>query len=75
MRISACHKLAWQLDLSELAAPFIVDEAWNIIWEIPNDRALGPDGFTDRFYKAAWQVINDDVVAVFNALWTHHWSF
>lgn len=58
-----------QLDLCELAAPFTVDEVWNVIREIPNDRALGPDGFTGRFYKAAWDIIKEDVAAVFNSFW------
>jgi hypothetical protein len=58
-----------QLDLSALEAPFSTDEVWNIIKSIPNDRAPGPDGFTGRFYKAAWPIIKEDVVAVFNAFW------
>lgn len=58
-----------QLDLSELTAEFTVDEVWAVIREIPNDRAPGPDGFTGRFYKAAWDIIKDDVVAVFNSFW------
>jgi hypothetical protein len=58
-----------QLELDALAAPFTVDEIWGVIKEIPNDRAPGPEGFTDRFYKYTWPVIRNDVVAVFNAVW------
>jgi hypothetical protein len=58
-----------QLDLDVLAAPFSAEEVWAVIKDIPNDRAPGPDGFTGRFYKYAWPIIWDDVVAVFNAVW------
>jgi hypothetical protein len=58
-----------QLDLDSLAAPFTVEEVWVVIKDIPNDRAPGPDGFTGRFYKAAWATIKDDIVAVFNSFW------
>jgi hypothetical protein len=58
-----------QLDLESLISPFSVDEVWAVIKAIPNDSAPGPDGFTGRFYKAAWPTIKDDVVAVFNSFW------
>lgn len=58
-----------QLDLEALAAQFTVEEVWAVIKTIPNDRAPGPGGFTGRFYKATWQTIKDDVVAVFNSFW------
>jgi hypothetical protein len=58
-----------QLDLDVLAAPFSAEEVWAVIKDIPNDRAPGPDSFTGRFYKYAWPIIRDDVVAVFNAVW------
>jgi hypothetical protein len=58
-----------QLVLDDLVVPFTEEEVWNVIKEIPNDRAPGPDGFTGRFYKAAWAIIKEDVVAVFNSFW------
>jgi hypothetical protein len=42
---------------------------WAIVREIPYDHAPRPDGFTGRFYKAAWNIIKDDLVAVFNSFW------
>lgn len=36
--------------------------------DMPSDRAPGPDGFTDCFYKSAWPVIKNDVVAALNTL-------
>ena len=40
-------------DLSHLETLFSEDEVWAVIRELPNDKALGPDGFTGRFYKKA----------------------
>jgi hypothetical protein len=51
-----------QLVLDDLVVPFTEEEVWNVIKEIPNDRAPRPDGFTGRFYKAAWAIIKEDVV-------------
>lgn len=45
--------------LDELEADIDADEAW----AVPADRAPGPDGFTSMFYKTAWLVIKDDVIA------------
>lgn len=58
-----------QLDLSGLDVGFYVDEVWNIVKETPSNRAPGPDGFTGLFYRAAWEVIKDDVMAAVNAIW------
>jgi hypothetical protein len=46
-----------------------MEEIVTIIKEIPSDRAPGPDGFNGCFYKAAWDIIKVDVIAVFMALW------
>jgi hypothetical protein len=43
-----------QLDVSGLDACFSKDEIWNTIRELPSDRAPGPDGFSNIFYKVAW---------------------
>lgn len=40
-----------------------------IVRETPSDRAPGPDGFSDAFFKAAWNIVGDDVVRVFHAFW------
>lgn len=38
--------------------------------DLPNDKALGPDGFTGIFYKKAWDIIKGDVLNVFNVVWS-----
>ena len=38
-------------DLSELEAPFSMDEIDQVIKDIPSERAPGPDGFNGSFLK------------------------
>jgi hypothetical protein len=40
--------------------------------EMPPDRAPGPNGFTGAFFKTAWTVIKDDVMAAINTLFFGH---
>jgi hypothetical protein len=35
---------------------------------MPSDKARGPDGYTGRFYKAAWQVISGDFMSAISRL-------
>ena len=37
---------------------------------MPSDKALGPDGFTGRFYKCCWSIIKNDVLVAVHLLWT-----
>jgi hypothetical protein len=39
------------VDLSALEDLFIEDEVWSVIFDLPNDKAPGPDGLTGIFYK------------------------
>jgi hypothetical protein len=50
-------------DLSELEAPFSEQEVWEVIKQLPSDKAPRPDGFTWKFYKACWDIIKPDVMA------------
>lgn len=50
-------------DLQELDQIFTEEEVWNVIREIPSDRAPGPDGFIGAFYHKAWPVIKRDIMA------------
>lgn len=57
-----------QLDLSDMGWPFIETEIWEVIKDLPLDRAPGPDGFTCRFYRSCWSIIRGDVIRAFDAL-------
>ena len=48
-------------DLSELEAPFSMDEFDQVIKDIHSDRAPGPDGFNGLFLKKCWDIIKQDI--------------
>jgi len=48
-------------DLNLLETPFINEEIDQIIKSLPNDKLPGPDGFTNEFLKASWEVIKEDM--------------
>jgi hypothetical protein len=56
-------------DLEALDIPFSEEEVWNIIKNLPSDKAPGPDGFTGKFYKSCWAVIKGDLMAALQAVW------
>jgi hypothetical protein len=50
-------------NLSSLAAIFTEEEVWDVIKELPSDRAPGPDGFVGAFYQRAWPTIKQEIMA------------
>jgi hypothetical protein len=55
-------------DLSSLGRPFIEEEIWAVVKELPLDKASGPNGFTGRFHRSAWSIIKRDVIRAFDVL-------
>jgi hypothetical protein len=55
-------------DLSELEAPFTLEEIKETIYSMPGDKAPGPDGFTGAFFKSCWETIKYDIAAAINTL-------
>ena len=49
-------------DLSHLEAAFTHEEVEKVVKGMPLDKALGPDGFTGRFYASCWHIIRDDIM-------------
>lgn len=58
-------------DLSSLDHVFSEGEVRKVVMELPNDKAPGPDGFTGLFYKLAWDVIKNDLMAAIHAFWAN----
>jgi hypothetical protein len=46
----------------ELDRPFSEEEVEKAVKGLPNDKAPGPDGFTNNFFKRCWGIIKFDVV-------------
>jgi mannosylglycoprotein endo-beta-mannosidase len=57
-------------DMSQLELPFTEDEVWRTIQQLPSDKALGPDGYTGRFYKSCWAIIKEDIMVATSAVWS-----
>jgi hypothetical protein len=51
-----------RLDLQDLGQSFTEAEIWEVIKELPLDKAPGPDGFTGRFYRSCWSIIRGDIL-------------
>jgi hypothetical protein len=50
---------------SLLTADFSVKEVFEAISQMELNKAAGPDGFPAEFYQTFWEVIKDDLMAVF----------
>jgi hypothetical protein len=57
-----------QADLEDLERLITEAEVWDVVKELPSDRALGPDGFIGIFYQKAWSIIKGDVMRALTKL-------
>ncbi|XP_026442645.1 uncharacterized protein LOC113342265 [Papaver somniferum] len=48
------------------------NEIKNAIFDLKQDSAPGPDGFTGTFYRAAWDTIKKDMVEVIHYCWKNN---
>ncbi|KAL2231024.1 UNVERIFIED_CONTAM: Transposon TX1 uncharacterized protein [Sesamum indicum] len=49
-------------EASHLLAPFSPEEVKLAVFDIAEDKAPGPDGYSSGFYKAAWPVVGAEVI-------------
>lgn len=61
-----------QLPGLELDRPLTESEIEHAVKGLPNEKAPGPDGFTNDFYKQCWDIIKIDILMAFNAFHMHH---
>lgn len=57
------------LDLTSLHEPFTVDEVKLAIFSSASEKAPGPDGFPMLFYQRFWNILKDDIMAIFESFY------
>lgn len=50
-----------------LTKPFAEKEVQDAIFQMDHNKAVGPDGFLAEFYQVFWEVIKNDLMAMFHA--------
>jgi hypothetical protein len=53
-------------EASSLEAPFLEREVKDVIFGMDGNKAPGPDGFSMAFFQACWEVLKEDIMAVFS---------
>jgi len=48
--------------LPTLETIITIDENMEALFSIPNDKALGPDGYTSLFFKRSWGILGSDFI-------------
>ncbi|GJU54600.1 RNA-directed DNA polymerase, eukaryota, reverse transcriptase zinc-binding domain protein [Tanacetum coccineum] len=54
-------------DAASMVKPVTNEEIKCALFDIFDSKALGPDGYTSKFYKKAWSIIGDDVCSAVKA--------
>ena len=64
--LSGIPPLISEYDNKDLSKPIIYFEIKDAIWSLQVDKAPGPDEFTIIFYRAAWDIIKEDLDRMIN---------
>jgi hypothetical protein len=48
-----------------LISPFTMDEIKQAVFQMEHNKARGPDGFSAEFYQVFWEIIKEDLLALF----------
>ena len=54
-------------NLDHLVEPFAEKEIYEAILQTSPDKAPGPDGFTEAFFRSCWAIIKGDLMATMNS--------
>jgi len=60
MAFNLSYFLEINSELTWLEDPFTKEEIDSVVRNLPNDKALGPDGFNNEFIKRCWHFIEED---------------
>jgi hypothetical protein len=41
------------------------EEVWDVVRVMNGDKALGPNGFTITFFQKCWEILKNDLTAIF----------
>jgi hypothetical protein len=58
-------------EASSLEAPFLEREVKDVVFGMDGNKAPGPDGFSLDFFQACWEVLKEDIMAVFSDFHAH----
>jgi hypothetical protein len=59
-------------DRNELDRPFTEEEIKAVIDQMEKNKAAGPDGFPIELYQTCWEIIKDDLMAIFHDFHQHN---
>lgn len=53
------------IDLTSLDRHFTLEEIKRVVFDLGGDKVLGPDGFLMQFFKISWEMINGDLLKLY----------
>ncbi|KAL2251939.1 UNVERIFIED_CONTAM: hypothetical protein Sindi_2316200 [Sesamum indicum] len=67
LSVDICYLRPWvrhsitDEEANQLFLPLSADDVKQAVFDIADDKAPGPDGYSSRFFKAAWPVVGEEV--------------
>jgi hypothetical protein len=58
-------------DRADMDREFSKEEIKYVIDQMERNKAAGPDGFPIEFYQSCWEIVKDDLMALFNDFYLH----
>jgi hypothetical protein len=60
-------------DNMELVKPFYEEEIKSALFQMETNKAVGPDGIPIEFYQKSWNIINKDIMDLFEEFHGGQW--
>lgn len=64
LELCTLGKLVEPSSSPKILKPATLDEVWGVVSSLGNDKAMGPDGFLAKLFKASWSIIGSDIVGM-----------